>query len=986
MTPESYIKRKKDKRINSILQYTLGGQMIQKIDLSGIWSFQLDKEKLGFDLEYHKGGFGDSIHLPGTTAEAKKGEKNPARETGYLTEEYAFSGYAWFEKEFYLDSKVSNLPLELYLERTRISHVWLDGNYIGTRNSLCTSHKYNLGMDLEPGKHTLVIMIDNTNYPTKGGHMTSPDTQTNWNGITGAIELRSYSLIHVTDVSIYPSIEKQGVTLFINYANQSNTSSNVTFKITNKLLNATTSFDNEQVYDIIANPRESSATLFYSIQNPKLWDEFNPNIYQLNILIDNEDKKDTWSDTFGFRSFVAVKEKFIINNHETFLRGKHDGMIFPITGYAPTTVEGWLTVMKKAKEFGINHYRFHTCCPPDAAFQAADILGIYMEPELPFWGTVTDETYPEHKKDEQEYLILEGKRILKEFGNHPSFVMMSLGNELWGSKERISEILRVYKDLDNRHLYTQGSNNFQFVPDILKEEDFFVGVRFDKNRLFRGSYAMCDAPLGHVQTTEPGTLFDYDDNIMPGANVTVNGSNEEETITIQYHDHTKEVKASSQTDCLVPSVPVISHEIGQYETYPNYKEIDKYTGVLKARNFEIFKQRLEDRGLGDLADAYFKASGQLAVACYKEELEAALRTKYLSGFHLLDLQDFSGQGTALVGVLDAFMEEKGTITSKEWRRFCSDAVLLGRFKRYNYESGDTLDVTVQIRYHKQQPLNLAKLKWSLEQIDTQYTVIQSGTIDLPTITNGLSTLADIKVTFPEALLPMEYRLRLMIEDTDIENEYKYSVYPKRSLSFEQHEKYDVYKSTKTGKNVYIVHNYDEITEDFLQKGENVLLLPNTIKNGLQGFYCTDFWCYPMFRSISESMNREVPVGTMGLLIDNKHKSLNDFQTEYYATPKWYQIVSNSTATILNDTSSEYRPIVQVIDNFERNHKLGILFEAKVMKNQEILNGNLLVCTSKLEEILEYIEVNQFFYSILEYASSDEFLPEQTLNTEFIKNM
>ena len=70
------------------------------------------------------------------------------------------------------------------------------------------------------------------------------------------------------------------------------------------------------------------------------------------------------------------------------LRGKHDGLIFPKTGYAPTDVNEWLRVLGIAKSYGINHYRFHTCCPPDAAFTAADLLGIYMEPELPFWGTI----------------------------------------------------------------------------------------------------------------------------------------------------------------------------------------------------------------------------------------------------------------------------------------------------------------------------------------------------------------------------------------------------------------------------------------------------------------------------------------------------------------------------------------------------------------------------------------------------------------------
>ncbi|WP_139903075.1 glycoside hydrolase family 2 TIM barrel-domain containing protein [Clostridium thermarum] len=271
------------------------------------------------------------------------------------------------------------------------------------------------------------------------------------------------------------------------------------------------------------------------------------------------------------------------------MRGKHDGLIFPKTGFAPTTVEEWLKVLSISKSYGINHYRFHTCCPPETAFVAADILGIYMQPELPFWGTMTDESYENHNAVEQEYLIAEGLAMLKTYGNHPSFAMMSLGNELWGSKERMAEILRLYKSIDNRHLYTQGSNNFQFTPVILEEDDFFSGVRFSRNRLIRGSYAMCDAPLGHVQVCEPSTMKSYDENIVP-TEIEIDKTSVKaagETIEIQFGTGTKKVEAISSDVGLIPKVPVVSHEIGQYQTYPNFDEISKYTGPLKAGSFYI---------------------------------------------------------------------------------------------------------------------------------------------------------------------------------------------------------------------------------------------------------------------------------------------------------------------------------------------------------------------------------------------------------------
>lgn len=227
-----------------------------------------------------------------------------------------------------------------------------------------------------------------------------------------------------------------------------------------------------------------------------LWDEYHRNILHVEVTVE----KESLEADFGVRKLSHEGRKLLVNDKQVFWRGKHDGLVFPYTGYAPMTVEEWKKVLSTAKEYGMNHYRFHTCCPPEAAFAAADELGIYMEPEIPFWGTIAAPGEEQYNEAEQEYLIEEGFRILRDFGNHPSFVMLSMGNELWGNTERINGFLKAYREADNRHFYTQGSNNFQFCPMVLPEEDVFCGVRLAQDRLFRGSYAMCDAPQGHIQT------------------------------------------------------------------------------------------------------------------------------------------------------------------------------------------------------------------------------------------------------------------------------------------------------------------------------------------------------------------------------------------------------------------------------------------------------------------------------------------------------
>ncbi|MBQ8012694.1 MAG: beta-glucuronidase, partial [Oscillospiraceae bacterium] len=471
--------------------------MTSYIPLAGVWEFLDDQQKRFAGFPPKAEDFNDTITLPSTTAQAKKGTPNPNRETGFLTEVYPYKGNAWFRT-------VVEIPAEhrrnvtLYMERTRVSEVWVNGVRVGTNNSLCTPHSYDLSAFSACDALEICIRADNSSYPTKGGHMTSPDTQTNWNGILGSFYLRfSDHPCRISRIKAIPDAENRRVRLVFR------TNSTANFgKVSGQWENADGITALLEELELTFT-RTSDGTAYADIplgKDAPLWDEYHPVICRMKVLVSDCGEEEV---IFGLTDFRADGHQFTNHGKPVFLRGKHDGMIFPIEGAAPMDVEGWMKVMKTAKSYGINHYRFHTCCPPEAAFLAADLLGIYMEPEIPFWGSVHAPDDPDYNAQEQAYLIAEGKRILEEFGNHPSFAMFSLGNELWGSPKRIGEILRYYRQDESRILFTQGCNNFQFYPNILPEDDFFVGVRLSKERLIRGSYAMCDAPLGHVQTARP---------------------------------------------------------------------------------------------------------------------------------------------------------------------------------------------------------------------------------------------------------------------------------------------------------------------------------------------------------------------------------------------------------------------------------------------------------------------------------------------------
>lgn len=853
---------------------------MMKIDLSGQWQVKLDAEK----QETMPQAYPETMMLPGTTSAAGLGMPNPAKERGCLTDAYRFEGAVWFMRTFTAGDWTGEQTM-LTLERTRKTTVYLDGRPIGHQESLCTPHRYFLP-PVHAGEHTLVIRVDNTDYPTRGGHLTSPDTQSNWNGITGEISLTvAHTLL--TDLTVRPDLRRGCL------------------RVHGHIIGAP-----DGVAGIVL-PGQMEHLLPYRRGvldgecplkgNEAFWDEAHPEIHTISIDLDG----DVYETTFGLRDVRTDGRRLLINGRETFLRGKVDNLLYPKTGYTPTDVASWMTILGIAKEYGINHYRYHTACPPDAAFTAADLLGVYMAPELPFWGTVAEEGEEGYDERERDFLFQEGFRILREYGHHPSFLWLSLGNELWGSKDVLNRMMRAYREADDTKLYSSGANNYQFVPDVLDEENVFVGVRLGRERLIRGSYAMCDAPQGIVQTTAPESVSNYDASIVPE---TLRQSGEAGKVQIQYGTGVKEVDAQS-ADALIPDVPVISHEVGQYVFYPDFSEIPHYTGPLKPRNIEAMREKLERAGLYGEHEAFFRQTGHLAVDCYKREIETLLRSREVSGFQLLDLQDYTGQGTALVGVLNAMMENKGLISAEEWREFCAGTVVLGEFASFTGMMGEDIRFDVQIsecdpeKQHTRIRCTLMDGERELYACDVT-----------PGARHGRLTDA-VSVTFPAECYrdAMQERITgltvvLTLED-GTRNHYPIWLIPLIDIRITREG------IEKDGRMVAFVSAEEE--------ADGAAIVVPSAEGQLPAEYCTDFWCYPMFRSISESMGKPVPVGTMGLSINTASPLLKRFAQEDYTTPVWYAILQTAHVQRL---PADIHPAVQMIDNTERCARLGILYQ------------------------------------------------------------
>ena len=910
-----------------------------RIPLEGNWGLQLDTAGAGIAPDWLTKSCTDSLFLPGTTDMGKKGTYNTDMTlTTSLSREYVFEGKALYTKQVDIPEEWDGTSVRLVMERTKPTTIWIDGKEVGANNDISTAQQYDLSSYLFPGTHTVAILVDNGKQavPEKvygSSHAYSASTQTNWNGIIGDFYLESVPLCGIDDIQLYPDVAKKVVTARVTLRNPDKGAGKGILSLYAEAWNTDKQHKTPvQTVEVDWTKPEQELELALG-DKALLWSEFTPSLYRFSVSLKTDQSVDTEQATFGLRDFKTKGRQFTMNGKTTFLRGKHDACVFPLIAHTAMDVETWRHYFQVAKQYGINHYRFHSWCPPEACFEAADIEGIYLQPELPIWGNIDiDDT------ELCDYLLKEGRNLHRAYSNHASFVMFGLGNEMSG-EEGLAMLIQTFKKEDNRHIYASGSNNYLGFKGKQADEDYFttcrVGREDDKqfNTHARASFSFADAyDGGYLNHTYPNSEMDF---------------------------------SSANALC---DVPIISHETGQFQVYPNYEEIKKYTGVLKPRNFEIFKKRLEEAGMIDQAHDFMMASGKWSALLYRADIEMNLRTPEWGGFQLLDLQDYPGQGSAYVGILDAFMESKGLIAPEEWRHFCSEVVPLFCTEKFCWTNDEALTGEVEIANYSESDLNSKQLSWTLT--DSKQQVLDKGVLPLQVKQGELAKVGTLKPAIASVRKAEKVTLALSIDGTPYRNDYSLWIYPAAD------------KEVAPSEDICVTDDLDAHLK-YLTEGGKVLWFPSKDKHKDQtvgGLFQTDYWNYRMFRTICENLDRPVSPGTLGILTDPGHPALADFPTEFHTNWQWFPIIKQSYPMILDRLSDDYRPIVQVIDNVERNHKLGLLFEFKVG------NGKLLVCMSDLKAVQDKPEARQFYRSILEYMESSAFAPSYSLSAKDLQDL
>lgn len=862
------------------------------IPLEGTWQFRLDAEKSGPQMKWHEQRFeGDVIFLPGSTDQAGFGLKTSAASRGWLSRPYVYEGAAWYQREVVVPDSWGGKHLELFLERPHWeTRVWLDGQDQGTRNSLSTPHVYELGTAVRPGRHTITICVDNSYKIDVGrnAHSVTDHTQTNWNGIVGRLELRAADPVRIAQVHITPQPASSSARVRVTVRNS-----------TGKPAAARISAAGVST-QVEVSGAEAQADLTVPYTGAKPWDEYEGNLQQLAVELAAGPYRDHWQGRFGLRDMAVRGRQFTLNGRPVFLRGTLECNIFPLTGYPPMNVEGWARLFRIAREYGLNHFRFHSWCPPEAAFVAADEAGFMLHVELPVWSGVVG-------KDPvlTEYMREEGRRIQDTYGNHPSFTMLCLGNELRGDFDAMDRLLGEFKQRDPRRLYTFSADHVRRQPGPTSDYYIAHNTASGPVRIHGARYA----------TSNDGTMGDHS-------------------------AHAARFK-----------VPMVAHELGQWVTMPDYSEIGKYQGVLKPRNLEAFRAQMEARGLLDQNREFQLASGRFAWRLYKEDIEASLRTPDWGGVQLLQLQDFPGQGEALIGLLDSFWETKGIMEPREMLGFFGETTVLARFPKFVWANNESFTASLMVAHYGRKPLHGAVAEWSLK--DGTATVASGATRPAEIALGQVATVGEISLPLARIAKASRLRLEVKLPAVQTRNFWDIWVYPNREPA--------------PPGDILIARTLDGAARAKLAAGGKVLL---SLPAGTQTSGTMPMRFLPVFWSLSWFPKQP---GHLGIYCDPSHPALDGFPTANGSDFQWWDVTENSAAFILNDTTSAFRPIIQVIDDYHRNHKLGAVFETRAGR------GRLLVSAFDLAGgLASRPAARQLRSSLLDYMAGPKFDPQSEL--------
>ena len=306
-------------------------------------------------------------------------------------------------------------------------YVWVNGKKVGYSQNSMSPAEFDITKYLHKGENRLAVEV----YRWSDGSYLEDQDMWRLSGIFRSVQLWVRPLVHIADyrVKAEPNADysKASVTAYMKICNMGGKTSKdmgIRLNIDGKNIEG-------RVKDIAIGDT-ISASLEYTIDNPRLWSAAKPNLYPFSIeLIDNKGNVSEHFDYhLGVKRVECVGEVFKVNGKNVKLRGVNRHDHHPRTGryVDDATYEKDIALMKQAN---INFLRTSHYPDREYLYELCDRYGMYVMDE----ANQESHGYGYANKDMgedpawKEAHVDRATSLVERDKNHPCVILWSLGNE-----------------------------------------------------------------------------------------------------------------------------------------------------------------------------------------------------------------------------------------------------------------------------------------------------------------------------------------------------------------------------------------------------------------------------------------------------------------------------------------------------------------------------------------------------------------------------
>ncbi len=327
-------------------------------------------------------------------------------------------GSGWYRKTVKIPAAWKGMRVWLKIGGVKsVGWFWVNDRQVALVDNYCGTYKYDVTDLVTPGSNATVVAQVKNDVPSRKGLFSAMHR---WGGIYRDVEFEATPQTFIDDAWVRGLFDEKAAEVHVSVTGTTGVSP-VAARSASAPYQLRVTIDGN-VLEQTLTP-SSSQTVKLPLADFRPWSPEHPNLYTARVdLVESGQVVHTRLERFGVRKFEVRGKEFYLNGKPFYVRGFGDDHVYPITGITPPDRDLHRAHLAKARAAGFNFVRLHTHTELPEYYEAADELGIMIQPELPYYSDMPVEGFAfDPKRDVTE--------LYEHFRRHPSFAVYSMGNE-----------------------------------------------------------------------------------------------------------------------------------------------------------------------------------------------------------------------------------------------------------------------------------------------------------------------------------------------------------------------------------------------------------------------------------------------------------------------------------------------------------------------------------------------------------------------------